>query len=130
MDQFDTLIQAAKNAQFQVVGPGHYVKYNPLTGVRTTVIFEGKGDVRNMTVRHEQAISVQNSILDLNVARQNDFNGYGDGLYQASSIPLVAFEQVKKKCGFQPGYGMDPVAFKKLLNDRDYYKFKTVPGRV
>lgn len=130
MDQFDALVMAAKAAQFQVVSPGHYVKFNPLTGVRTTVLLEGSGDTRKMTVRHDQALSVQKAILDLNVARQNDFAGYGEGVYQASSIPLVAFEQVKKKCGFQPGYGMDPVAFKRLLNDRDYYKFKTVPGRV
>jgi hypothetical protein len=127
-DAFDSLVMAAKQASFRVVGPGHYVKYNPLTGIRTTVILEGTGDTRTMHVRHDQRVD---DILDLNVARQNDHKGFkGVDMFQATSIPMVEHSKIMAKCGYKPGQGYDVKKFKQILNDRDFYKFKTVPGRI
>lgn len=109
---------------FRQIGPGLYVKWNPTLGVRTTVHFEN-GLIH---VKHEQRID---DVLDLNIAQQNAFDGYrGKDLVQATRIPMVEHRKIMQACGFQPGHGYDVKAFKRIVNDRDYCKFKTVPGKV
>jgi len=84
-----------------------------------------------MTVRHEQPKQLIQGVLDMNIARQNDFTGFkGKEMYQATSLPIAIHEQIKKKCGFQPGHGYDEKKFRQIINDRDNYKLKTVPGRI
>lgn len=128
-DEFASLVMAARLARFRVVGPGHYVKYNPLTRITTTVRIEGKGPTRNMHVRHDQEVQ---ELLDLNVARQNDFNGYRNkDLFQATSIPLIEHRKIMERCGKDQKTGeYDEKKFKRILNDSDYRKFKTVPGKI
>lgn len=110
-------------------GPGTFQRYNHYLGILSTYLIEHlEGGKMRVHVRQDQRMD---DILDANVRQQNDFKGYhGDDMYQATRIPIVVHEQIKKKCGFKPGIGYDPVEFKKLLNDRDYYKLKTVPGRL
>ena len=128
MDYLDSLTHAARIAEFKVVGPGHYVKYNPLLGIKTTVVLEGSGETRTMHVKHEQEVE---DILDLNVAQQNDFSGYkGKELVQATRIPMIEHRKIMERCGFQAGHGYDEKVFKRLLNDSDYSKFKVVPGKI
>lgn len=116
---------------FTYIGPGTYQKWDSVLGIRTTVKFEGEGDQKLVHVRHEQPKQVIQDILDLNVARQNAFSGYGgDMMHQTSSIPLTVHSQIMKQCGNIPGVGYDQKKFSQILNDRDYYKLKTVPGRI
>ncbi|MGE3476968.1 MAG: hypothetical protein AB7H70_14295 [Rhodospirillaceae bacterium] len=109
---------------FRQIGPGLYVKWNPVLGIRTTVRFENG----LMHVKHEQRVD---DVLDLNVAQQNDFTGYrGKELVQATRIPMIEHRKIMERCGFQAGAGYDLKKFKQILNDRDYCKFKTVPGKI
>lgn len=109
---------------FRQIGAGLYVKWNPLLGIRTTVRFENG----LMHVKHEQRVD---DVLDLNVAQQNDFTGYrGKDLVQATRIPMVEHRKIMARCGFEPGAGYDVKKFKQIINDRDYSKFKTVPGKI
>lgn len=111
-----------------------YRKWDPVLRIRTTIRFTdvpGDSDKRNVHVCREQPRGDIQSILDLNVARQNEGSGHkGDGLHQASCIPISIYQQIMEKCGHQPGHGHDEKRFKKILNDRDYYKLKTVSGRI
>lgn len=109
---------------FRHIGAGLYVKWNPLLGIRTTVRFENG----LMHVKHEQRVD---DVLDLNIAQQNDFAGYrGKDLVQATRIPMVEHRKIMARCGFEPGAGYDVKKFKQIINDRDYSKFKTVPGKI
>lgn len=127
----DALTYSARVAGFQTIGAGQYQKYNPLTGIRTTVTFTGTGDQKAMHVKRETALQVQSAILDMNVAQQNDFKGFkGVEVYQATRIPLIEHEKIMKACGHQPGQGYDVKKFKSIVNDIDYRKLKVVPGRI
>lgn len=114
--------------EFRQIAPGVYQKYNHILCIRTTVTFRDG----LMHVKHEQPKEIIEDILDLNVKRQNDFAGYGkgDNLYQATSMPLAVHAQVMKACGHEPGKGYDVKKFKQIVNDIDYRKLKTVPGRI
>lgn len=120
-------------SEFQKIAPNTYRRWDPVLLKRVTVRFEGSGEKKLMHVRIEQPKWVVNTILDDNVALQNSFAGYGktDGFYQASRIPSqIYWGTVMPKCGFQAGHGYDEKAFKRLVNDRDYSKFKIIPGKV
>lgn len=127
----DALTQSARYAGFRTIGPGQYQKFNPLTGIRTTVTFTGSGDEKAMHVKRETALQVQNAILDMNVAEQNNFKGFkGVDIYQATRIPLIEHEKIMQRCGHVPGQGYDEKKFKQIVNDIDYRKLKVVPGRI
>ena len=126
----DGLVQAAKAAGYEKVGNGHFVKWNPLLGIKSTLLIEPSGIAGkvNVTTRREQYVG---DILDLNVKQQNDFSGYkGKELFQGSRIPIVQHQRIMEKCGFKPGQGYDEKKFRQILNDRDFYKLKTVPGKL
>lgn len=129
--EVDTLTYAAQMAGFNQIGPGQYRKYNPLTGIRTTVTFTDAGDKYAMNVKHETSLSLQNAILDLNVAQQNSFSGYkGKELVQGTRIPLLEHRNIMARCGYQPGQGYDVKKFKSIINSSDYSKLRTVPGKI
>lgn len=116
---------------FVQIAPDTYQKWNAALQIRTTIFFHGVGEDRKMTVRHEQPKKVIASILDRNVAMQNDFSGYkGKDGFQATSLPISVHKQVMKMCGHQPGHGFDEKKFKQIMNDGDYSKLKTVPGKI
>lgn len=116
---------------FRYLGNSTYQKWDNVMGIRTTVRFEGTGDKKIMHVRHEQPKQIVQDILDLNVARQNGFSSFKSAeMHMTSSIPLTVHSQIMEKCGNVPGIGYDEKKFKQILNDRDYYKLKTVPGRI
>lgn len=121
------------NLEYKKVGPGHYMKWNPVLGVRSQIwvtpsAIPGKVDVHT---RHDQPKQLVEDILDRNVAMQNDFSGYrGKDIVQGTAIPLVQHKQIMKQCGFQAGHGYDEKRFKQIVNDIDYRKFKTVPGKI
>lgn len=116
---------------FKCIAPDTYQKWNELLGVRTTLWFHGVGAERKVTVRHEQPKQLIADILDMNVTRQNDFKGFkGVEMYQGTSVPLAVHAQIKKMCGFQPGHGYDEKRYKRIVNDSDYQKLRTVPGKI
>jgi hypothetical protein len=118
------------DGQFKCVGPGKYVKWNPVLGIRTILLVEPSttpGKV-NVHVRYEQEVS---NVLDFNLHQQNEFRGFkGMDGYVGVRIPIVERNKVMEKCGFKPGQGYDEKKFKQIVNDRDFYKFKTVPGKI
>lgn len=114
----------ALDLTFHQIGPGTYQKWNELLGIRTTIKFQdGK-----IHVKHEQRID---DVLDLNVAQQNNFYSFkGVDSFQGTRIPLVEHRKIMKQCGYQQGKGYDQKKFKQIVNDRDNYKFRTVPGKI
>jgi hypothetical protein len=128
-DEFASLVHASRMAGYQVLGPGRYRKYDPLTRITTDIYVEGTGPTRNMHVRHTQDAE---AILELNVARQNDFSGYkGKEMFQATSIPLIEHRKIMALCGKDKKTGeYDEKRFKRIVNDSDYSKFKVVPGKI
>ena len=109
---------------FKQVSPNVYVKWNELLGIRTTIHFDGP----KIHVKHEQRVDV---ILDANAEQANSFTGYkGKEMVQATRIPVIEHRKIMQRCGFKPGQGYDEKKFKQIVNDRDNYKFKTVPGRI
>ncbi len=119
---------------FRQIAPNTYQKWNAVLGVRTTVTFVEAGDRagRKIHVRHDQPKALIADVLDRNVAMQNDFKGRygGDLITQTASLPIVVHSQIMKQCGFQPGFGYDTKKFRQILNDRDNYKLKCVPGKI
>ncbi len=119
---------------FKRTGPGTYQKWNAVLGVRTTITFvpARDGGGRKIHVRHDQPRQVIADVLDRNVAMQNDFKGRygGDLITQTASLPIVVHSQIMAQCGFQPGQGYDEKKFRAILNDRDNYKLKCVPGKI
>lgn len=116
--------------RFTRIGPGTYQKWNAILGVRTTVTFDR--DSRKIHVRHEQPRALVDAVLARNVVMQNDFKGrFGaDVITQTTSLPIAVHRQIMAACGFQPGRGYDEKKFRAILNDRDYYKLKCVPGKI
>ncbi len=114
---------------FRHIGAGLYVKYEPATGIRTTIRFERKGDGPGlMRVRHDQRVD---NIIELNKIQQNEFRGYRhDLMTQVTRIPLLEHRKIMEKCGYQPGHGYDQKRFARILNDPDYRFFKTVSARL
>lgn len=116
---------------YKFLGNGHYVKWNPVLGVKSELLIWKENGKTMVTVRHSQPPKLVQSILDLNVARQNSFTGYkGKEMVQATSIPQAQHKQIMKQCGFQAGHGYDEKKFKQIVNSRENYKFKTVPGNI
>lgn len=109
-----------------------YQKWNRHNLTRTTVTIWGHGDQKLMNVKHEQPKWVTETIIDDNVARQNDFSGYTPGMeaYNAIRAPMPVWQQIMKKCGFKQGQGYDEKKLKQIVNDSDYSKLKVVPGRI
>jgi hypothetical protein len=115
---------------FRKIAPDTYQKWNAVLGVRTTVTFDREG--RRIHVRHDQPKQMIADVLDRNVAMQNDWKGRfgGDLVTQTASLPIVVHSQIMKQCGFQPGQGYDEKKFRQIMNDRDNYKLKCVPGKI
>jgi hypothetical protein len=104
-----------------------YVKDDPRSGVRTYLTFHDDGTIG---VRKTQRVD---RTLDLNHAQANAFAGYrGKDWVCTARVPLVEWGKLVERCGGTPGApgGYDDKLMRKLLNDADYRRFKTVPGRI
>lgn len=95
--------------------------YEPETGVSSW--FRYNADDDTFTMRETQDAEV---LMEIN---KRQFNGhdesarFGDGLEKMGSIPITTF--------YEHGLNkMDPEQIKKFLNDRDFSKFRTRPGRL
>lgn len=115
--------------EYRKIGPGTYQRFSPITGIRTTIYLETlPGGKRNMTIKQEQDVE---HIIARNTFLQNNFSGYDKNLHQVASVPLVWDNEFKRLSGQVNGKGeYDEKKYKSLLNDRDYYRFKTVPGKI
>lgn len=109
---------------FKRVSDNLYVKWNEVLGIKTTIHFDGPA----IHVKHEQRVDL---LLDANTSQANDFTGYkGKEMVQATRIPMVEHRKIMDRCGFKPGQGYDEKKFKQIVNDRDNYRFKTIPGNI
>lgn len=119
--------------EYKKVGAGRWLKWNPILFMYSELIANYEnGRVKSYTVRRWQPDWVLKATLDRNVAMQNDWKGRygGDLITQTSSLPIAVHAQIMEQCGFKPGQGYDEKKFRQILNDRDNYKLKTVPGRI
>jgi hypothetical protein len=119
--------QQLRRGGFVALSRNTYTKYEPMTGIRTTVTFDHKG--KAMHVRHDQDVT---AIIELNKIRQNEHRGSfkGELLSQVTSIPMLEHKKIMEKCGYVKGQGYDEKKFKQILNDPDYRYFKTVNARL
>lgn len=120
--------------EYKKVGPGRWQKWNPILMVLSTLEAEynTSGEIVRWHTRIQQPRAVQQAILDHNVDRQNSWKGRygGDLITQTTSLPIAIHQQVMEQCGFQKGHGYDEKKFAQIMNDRDNYKLKCVPGRI
>lgn len=120
--------------EYKKVGPGLYRKWNPTLGVYSTiqVNYDSNGRRTGFTHSIAQPDYILQQILDRNVAMQNSWKGKfgGDVVTQTTSLPIAVHQQIMAQCGFQAGHGYDEKKFRSILNDRDNYKLKTIPGRI
>jgi hypothetical protein len=109
-----------------------YQKWNRHTLTRTTVTIWGQGEGKMMNVKHEQPKWVQETIIEDNVARQNDWRGNFKGMdaFNAIRAPMPVWQQIMRDTGFQAGHGYDEKKFRQIVNDSDYSKLKVVPGKI
>ena len=113
------------------VGPGTFQRYNHQLGILTTMEIEHlPGGGKKVHVNQQQRVD---DILDLNVYQQNHCDAPKEGLRQATRIPVIEHRKIMKQCGLdekKPQDGYDEKKFRQIVNDRDFYKFKTVSGRI
>jgi len=120
--------------EYQKIGPGVWRKWNPVLGLYTTltVEYDAKGNRKAFHVKHEHPAKVLEAIIDRNVAMQNSWKGSyrGDLVTQTTSLPIAVHSQIMKQCGYEQGQGYDEKRFKQIINSRENYKLKTVPGNI
>lgn len=119
--------------EYKKVGAGVWRKWNPVQGIWSELRanYQG-GKLVSYTVRRWHPPEILEAVLDRNVAMQNSWKGkYGDDcVTQQTAIPIALHQQIMDKCGFQQGHGYDEKKFRQIMNDSDYRKLKTVPGRI
>ncbi len=104
-----------------------YVKDDPRTQIRTTLIFQGDGTIR---VRKTQRVD---AVLELNKDQANAFSGYrGKQWVCTSRVPMVEWNKLVTAAGGMPGTApeYDRTKMRKMLNDADYRSFRTIPGKI
>lgn len=119
--------------EYKKVGPGKWQKWNALLCILSTIEAEYEnGKLVRYHYRREQPKWFTDAVLDRNVAMQNDGKQrFGaDLITQTASLPIAVHAQIMEKCGFKAGQGYDEKRFRQIMNDRDYYKLKTVSGRL
>lgn len=94
--------------------------YEPLTGI--SYWFRYDEDTDTITMRETQDAEVLMRLTQAQYNSTDERARYGDGLQKMGSIPMTLF--------YDKGLNKDPEAIKKFLNDRDYQKFRTRPGRL
>lgn len=134
---YDTDMKGLGFVPVRISGTGEqsesvYVKWNPHTLTRTTVTYLGMGEKKVMHVKHDQPKWVTDTIIEDNVARQNDWRGNFKGMdaFNAVRAPMPVWQQIMKQCGFKQGQGYDEKKLKQIVNDSDYSKLKVVPGKI
>lgn len=102
-----------------------YVKENAQTGIKTYIIFDHKNG--KVTIRKTQRVD---RLIDANLAEQADFTGFkGDRPYRVARVPWIERQKMMEACGLQNGE-YDEAKYNAMLDDRDNYKMKTIPGRI
>lgn len=121
--------------EYTKVASGKWVKWNPILRVRSTIEaikWDSKGRATEFKVTRDQPKADIQAIVDFNVNMQNSWKGSygGDLITQTTRLPTVIHQQIMEQCGFKAHQGYDEKKFKQIINDRDNYKLKTVPGRI
>lgn len=104
--------------------------HNSDTGVSEWFTYDHTDD--SITLHLTQASVID----DVNAVQYNAASDYGASrwkgdFHKVGSIPLVEYERLRREGVLAPdGTCHDDKAILKLLNDRDYLKFRTKPGRL
>ena len=102
-----------------------YVKFHPGTGIKTRIIFDHQNG--KVIVRKTQVVQ---NIIEANLAEQSEFNGFkGDRPYRVARIPWLERNKLMERCGYENGE-YDETKYNAILDDRDNYKLKTIPGKI
>lgn len=106
-----------------------FEKVDPRTRVKTRMIFDhASGEIKVQKIQDPHAVQ---ALVDMNKEARDSHRRYnGNGMTKVSSIPLVEWQKIMARCGNQPGIGYDQEKFRKIINDGDYAKLRTVPGRI
>lgn len=101
--------------------------YDPLT--KTTTIFHGSPDGEEFTI---ETLQDATDIVDVNQTLYNDFDErarWGEHMQRVASIPATMYFELMKQGIIEQG---DPKSKKllKWLQDNDYKKLRTRPGRL
>jgi hypothetical protein len=103
--------------------------YNPVTGLTTRVLFR-QGKVVIQTLQDADPYIRQNreEYNNINQKGRKHFGKEGLGTKMAS-IPMGFAEEIKQKRGLNILACSDE-QLRRLLNDREFSKFRTCPGRL
>lgn len=102
-----------------------YVRENPQTGIRTYIVFDHANG--KVIIRKTQRVD---RIVEANLAEQAEFTGFkGDRPYRVARVPWLERQRMMEACGLENGE-YDETKYNRLLDDRDNYKLKTIPGRI
>jgi hypothetical protein len=106
------------------------LSHDPETGVSEFIHYDEATDDIVLELYQE---------LDLDASNAAEYNAHSDhgptrwkgDWHRVASIPLVELERLKREGRIdQDGTVRDDKSLIKLLNDRDYLKFRTKPGRL
>lgn len=102
------------------------VSYDPATGIGVWWRWNGDGTA---TVRHTQDVE---PVLDRNQAMATHNDGYSPSrdLRRAASIPSIVLTEYRNNKGINLLDPSHEKELKKVLNDIDFRKFRTAPGRI
>jgi hypothetical protein len=101
-------------------GEFELLDYEPATGISTWFSFNYADDT--FTIRETQDAEALMRVTQRAYNATDGNTRWGDGLEKVGSIPLTLF--------YEHGMHKDEAAIKRFLNDRDYQKFRTRPGKV
>ncbi len=113
-------------------GKKHYRDYDPVTGIKRELFFDGEG---NVTHRVTQMNASLKKFADTVKENHKPFahTKRGGGFEQQALIPIIDYFNILKRCGWKPGTAPTEVDNKKLdriLNDSNEPVMKTRPGRI
>lgn len=103
---------------------------DPLTGVTEILHYDGATDEITLELRQES------SLYDLNAAEYAAHSDYGPSrwngeMHKVASIPLVELWRLQREGIIdRDGVVTNDAAFTRVLNDRDFSKWRTKGGRL
>ena len=105
-----------------------YKDYDPVTGIMSLIHFDGEGKM--ITKRYQNV----DAIVDMNKVYKDDHRPHMKAKMQRqTSIPTLEFWKIMEQCGYKAGKAggdYDKKRFDQIINDPDYAKFRTVPGKI
>lgn len=104
--------------------------YDPLTGITELFHYDDVTDTVTLEVQQTSAIDDQNA-AEYNAHSDHGPTRWKGDWHKVASIPLVELYRLQRDGVIdRDGVVHDDTSLVKLLNDRDYLKFRTKPGHL